>query len=196
MRVPQKKPTPKPTKKPGGAPLPFAILVDSREQKPYEFDDHKTIVVGLHTGDYSIDGYQDLVSVERKEWSDFYGCLAKGRSRFEAELARLSRIPHSHVVIEAGFDVLAAWFIRKAPGGRRVRSKVPPAVAIGSIISWSNKFRVPIWLCGDRKRAEWWTVKLLADAWRQLERDRKLSEKATKSSLVVICTKEAKQWGM
>ena len=198
-----KKPTPKPTKKPGGAPLPFAILVDSREQKPYLFDGHKTIVVGLHTGDYSIDGYQDLVSVERKEWSDFYGCLTKGsnprynmRERFEAELARLSRMAHSHVVIEGGFKDLAKQFTHFDRKKKRfVKSLITPAVAQQSIIAWSTRYRVPIWLCGDRKRAEWWTVKLLSDAWRQLERDRKLSEKATKSSLVVICTKEAKQWG-
>ncbi len=178
-----KKPATKPAPRPGGAPLPFLIQVDTREKKPYEFVGHKTIVVGLRTGDYGIGEYYGEVAIERKSWSDFYGCLAKGRGRFEDELARLSRIPHSHVVIEADFDDLAAWFIRKAPGGRRVLSKVPPAVAIGSIISWSNKFRVPIWLCGDRKRAEWWTVKLLSDAWRQLERDRKLRDK------------EAKQWG-
>jgi len=121
--------------------------------------------------------YWAEAAVERKSWPDFYGCLAAGRARFERELERLSLITHSHIVIEAGFDHLAAWFKRVGPGGSKVRSKIPPAVAQQSIIAWSTRYRVPIWLCGDRARAEWWTVRLLMDAWRQLERDRKAKEK-------------------
>ena len=157
--------------------LPFTIQIDTREQKPYVFAGHKTVVLGMPTGDYGIAEYVGECAVERKSWADFYGCLAKGRPRFEAELVRLSRIPHPHIVIEAGLDDAAAWFKRVGPGGRKVRSKIPPAVAQQSIIAWSTRYRVPIWLCGDRDRAEWWTVRLLSDAWRQLERDRKYNER-------------------
>ena len=52
----------------------FCILVDSREGIPYTFENvnpkPKTKVVGLRTGDYSLDGFSEKVTIERKEIGD------------------------------------------------------------------------------------------------------------------------------
>jgi len=164
----------KPTKKPGGAlkPLGFAILIDSREQRPYRFVGHMTIKTGLRTGDYSIDGYEDLVSVERKSLDDYYGCLAASRKRFERELERLSLMPYPAIVVEATLTRLGRQFRY----GNGKLSLIPPASATGSFIGWGWG-KVLILPCQGRRQGENWTVKLLSYAWKHLEADRKAKEK-------------------
>lgn len=42
------------------------IIIDTREQKPWEFPDHSTAVAKLDTGDYSLEGLEDILCIERK----------------------------------------------------------------------------------------------------------------------------------
>jgi len=58
----------------------FTIIVDSREQKPYLFGGYTCGVKksGLKTGDYSIEGYENSICVERKSKEDLYSSLGKG----------------------------------------------------------------------------------------------------------------------
>jgi hypothetical protein len=82
--------------------LPFTIVVDSREQLPYEFTGMvgqgseslvvPTVVQGLASGDYSIAGMEDQVAVERKSLDDLYGSVTWGRDRFEREIERRNKL--------------------------------------------------------------------------------------------------------
>ncbi|PIX19031.1 MAG: hypothetical protein COZ70_11115 [Deltaproteobacteria bacterium CG_4_8_14_3_um_filter_51_11] len=64
-----------------------AIIIDSREQLPYQFPE-SSITAALQTGDYSLVGFESVFEVERNALSDFIGCCTWGRSRFERELQR------------------------------------------------------------------------------------------------------------
>ena len=50
------------------------ILIDTREQRPYKFD-IDTVTGTLTTGDYSICGLENYISIERKTIDDLIGCL-------------------------------------------------------------------------------------------------------------------------
>jgi DNA excision repair protein ERCC-4 len=79
------------------------IVVDTREQTPYLFDkaDIITHVDTLPIGDYSIQGFQDRVAVERKTLDDLVGCLVgKNRDRFERELQKGRYLDLFVVVVE------------------------------------------------------------------------------------------------
>lgn len=98
----------------------------------------------LSTGDYSVEGVEHLVAVERKSLEDLYGCFGQSRDRFERELARLAEFPYPAIVVEANLaDVL---------DGTKY-SKVHPHSAIGSLIAWGTRYRIPVWMCGDRRMA-------------------------------------------
>ena len=43
------------------------IIIDTREQKPWEFPGHTTAVQKLDTGDYSVEGLEDILCIERKQ---------------------------------------------------------------------------------------------------------------------------------
>ena len=68
----------------------FKVITDSRERTPYKFKN--SVTRKLDTGDYSIEGYEYQVCVERKTKADAYGTIGNGRSRFIKELQRMSEL--------------------------------------------------------------------------------------------------------
>lgn len=93
---------------------PYTIVVDTREQAPFQFLNYKCdadkqyrplivkqVVDTLETGDYSLRGYECNISIERKSLEDAYSTFSQGRDRFERELARLQAMDRAAVVIEA-----------------------------------------------------------------------------------------------
>lgn len=86
-------------------PLPTAI-VDTREQNPlslerfqgwFEKVEHRV----LPLGDYSVLGMEESCAVERKDLNDLVQSFTINRSVFVERLRRLSRLPHSLLVITA-----------------------------------------------------------------------------------------------
>ena len=73
-------------------PIPkgFRIVIDTNEQKPYKFGKIPVIRNTLNAGDYSIDGMEHLISIERKSQLDLYGSIGSGRDRFNRMWDRLS----------------------------------------------------------------------------------------------------------
>lgn len=63
------------------------IIIDTREQRPFEFPELNVINSKLEFGDYSTNN-KHLVCVERKSLNDFLGTLSSGYERFEREIQR------------------------------------------------------------------------------------------------------------
>jgi ERCC4-type nuclease len=129
------------------------IVVDTREQRPLSFMDSQPGT--LATGDYSVLGYEAAIAVERKSLADLYGCVGAGRARFERCLERLALLPYPAIVVEANMRdiLLGAHF-----------STVHPHAALGSLIAWGTRHRIPVWLCGDRVDAALTVRKILHNA--------------------------------
>ena len=133
----------------------FTIAVDTREQQPYQFDGAE--VVTLSTGDYSIVGLEDRVTIERKSKADAYGSLGQGRARFRREFERLAEFDYAVVVVE---DTVQGFLRRPS------HSKMNPRAAIGSLLAWSVRYRVPVFFAGDRVHGRALTHKLLQMYWK------------------------------
>jgi ERCC4-type nuclease len=152
---------------------PFTVVIDTREQHPFSFDsitgDRGRVVevvtcrAGLKTGDYSIQGIEDLVAIERKSKTDLYGTVGRGRARFEREIERLATLDAAAVVIECDLASLL-----RAPE----RSRVSPSSVLNSLIAWSVRHRIPVWPCPGRRFAEIVTYRLLRHFWAERERQR------------------------
>lgn len=130
------------------------ILIDTREQDPFPLIDYPTRIATLKTGDYSLDGFEGKVAVERKSKSDAYGCVGAGRRRFTECLERLAELDRAAIVIERSIED----FDQNPPERTRISSRM----AIGSYISWSCKYRIPVFWCHNRAYAERVTVRFLA----------------------------------
>ena len=130
------------------------IIIDTREQNPFDFIrcGCETQRGTLHTGDYSIAGFENVVAVERKTLTDLIGCLTDGRERFEAELARMREFESCAVVVESPFRNLAKG---------KYRSGMNPFAAVQSVLSMTQKFRMPFLCAESRVQAEFLTYHFL-----------------------------------
>lgn len=89
----------------------LTIVIDSREQNPWTFDEMKTELGTLSVGDYSVRGMEQTIAIERKSLPDFVSCCGGERDRFQRELDRLRGWPISAVIIEASWAdlLLGSW---------------------------------------------------------------------------------------
>ncbi len=149
----------------------FTIAVDTREQAPFGFGgitgdrgrvvEVATCIKGLKTGDYSVNGLEDAIAVERKSKADLYETVGRGRARFERELSRLAEMEAPAIVLECDLASLL-----RPPA----RSRVHPSSVLNSLIAWSVRHHIPVWPCPDRRFAEILTYRLLRHYWRERER--------------------------
>lgn len=151
----------------------YKILIDSREQRPYEFAGRQVEVKGLKTGDYSVDyDGEDLshkVAIERKSLDDFVGSITTNRERFVKELERAKDLEFFAIVIEGSWDDIDA---------HRYTSLASPKSITGTILSWTVKYNIPIILAGTRQRAEQIVVNYL-DAYlryKSIKKERIISD--------------------
>lgn len=133
---------------------PSMVVIDTREQLRYGY--HEAESKCLPTGDYSIRGYEDRIAIERKELGDFLNCVGRERKRFERELQRLADLEFGAVVIEASLTN-----ITQGNG----YSKVHPQSAVMSIIGWTLKYKIPFFLCDNRRNARKLVYHLLRKFW-------------------------------
>lgn len=121
-------------------PAKPTLIVDSREKLPFDFegdDDFAGIEYRkLDSGDYSLVGMQDIITIERKKSVDeLYNNLAKKKDveRFVRELKRMP--PYRFMIVEASWeDILnpKSYYVNGLPARdkRRPRSPYQPRAII------------------------------------------------------------------
>ena len=148
------------------------ILIDTREQTPYSFKKYEceTEVATLPTGDYSLPGFEDKISIERKTINDLVGCLkGKERDRFERELAKAR-----HYEL---FTVLCEFNLSDIAGGK-YQSDMKPHSALQSILAFQVRYNIPFMFCGSRDSGEYVCYWLLQKYIREIKERYSLSLKA------------------
>jgi ERCC4-type nuclease len=124
----------------------------------------------LATGDYSVQGLENIVAVERKSLGDLLGCIGQNRERFDREVIRLLAYPVRAIVVEACWADLerGEW-----------RSQITSSAAIGSVLGWIAQ-GVPIIMAGDHPRAGRYVSRLLFTAARRRWREARALVASTK----------------
>lgn len=92
----------------GKVPKPV-ILTDTREQNPLDLARFNNWIAGqttatLKTGDYTVQGMEDLLCLERKSLPDLVGTLMHGRERFFREMERMQAFPYRAILVEASYE--------------------------------------------------------------------------------------------
>jgi ERCC4-type nuclease len=135
----------------------FKIIIDSREQEGYSFS-CPSIKKKLDAGDYSIEGFESRVSVERKSMEDFVNTVIHGRKRFYKELCSLQNYEHACVVVEGSLrDLLTANY----------QSGAHPNSLLASAVAICINFDIPVFFCGDRQSACRFTEEYLKHIYRK-----------------------------
>ncbi|MFA5670082.1 MAG: hypothetical protein WC967_12650 [Balneolaceae bacterium] len=119
-------------------PKEVVVLIDTREQTPWDFDDFKTERVALTTGDYQIKGSPDLVLERKGTPEELWGNLLEGK-RFSKEMERLSVFKYKYVICDFPIDAMLEipWRIKK-----KSRRFISPRFAIRMIMEYEIKYGV------------------------------------------------------
>ena len=98
-----------------GIPKPV-VLVDTREKEPLPLYANHPNWIGeerrkaLKTGDYTVEGMEALLCLERKSLADLVACTVTYRRRFLASCSRLARFPWKAILIEATLEDIKGGF--------------------------------------------------------------------------------------
>jgi hypothetical protein len=178
---------------------PFTVLIDKAEKAPFSFcglrarsfidPSMRRYVVhterrylGIGMGDYSLDGFQGRVAIERKSLEDFQGTLlgwpqdasdpavtadwdsrrqVHRRARFKSELRKLQAMECKAVVVEATLgqclDLAPCWGVRSSSENRKY--------LFSTYMAWQQEFRVPWIFCDEREMAAVMCFRILEKFW-------------------------------
>jgi ERCC4-type nuclease len=124
-------------------PEDLTAVCDTREQRPLDLQPMQTKRETLTTGDYSVAGLENVVTVERKSLDDLLGCIGQERERFDREMIRILAYPHKMLLIEATWADIRAG---------KWRQKVHANAVAGSLLGWMSK-GVPVFFAPDHDSA-------------------------------------------
>jgi ERCC4-type nuclease len=121
------------------------VLVDTREQMPLPLYANNPNWIGgerratLKTGDYTLEGMENLVALERKSIADVVACTVVSRQRFLSACARLSLFRWKAILIEATLEDVKGGFAQFG-----IPSDVHPNAVCGTLDAIEAKFGIPI----------------------------------------------------
>ena len=132
----------------------FTIIIDTREQQPWVFNHYLTANRKLDTGDYSIEGLENIVTIERKKSaSEFANNITE--SRFKDVIDRLSKIKHSFLLLEFDLeDILIYPVGSSVPRKMWDKIKISPSFLIKNILDLQMLHNIHICFCGNSDNAE------------------------------------------
>jgi ERCC4-type nuclease len=121
------------------------VLVDTREKDPLPLRANHPNWIGaerretLKTGDYSIEGMEGLLALERKSLADLVACTVTYRRRFLASCARLSGFVWKAILVEATLEDIKGGIARFD-----IPSDVHPNAICGTLDAIEAKFGIPV----------------------------------------------------
>lgn len=131
----------------------FTIIVDTREQQPWTFESYAVASRKLDTGDYSIEGLEHLLCIERKKSaSEFANNIVE--SRFKDVVMRMSNMKYSFLLLEFDLEDLLIYPIGSTvPKKMWDKIKISPAFLIKNIIDLELSHNIKVFFCGDASNA-------------------------------------------
>lgn len=131
----------------------FNIIIDTREQKPWAFAGCDTINRKLDTGDYSIDGLEHLLCIERKNSvSEIANNISE--SRFKAEILRMQDYLYKFILLEFSLqDVLNYPVGSSVPRHMWNKIKIRPAYILKYLTELQIKHDIHVLFCDNPSSA-------------------------------------------
>lgn len=133
------------------------LLIDTREKTPFSFDgddDFSSVeYCKIDAGDYTIDGLQGIVSVERKASADeLLNNFIENKQRIYAEFERMKDYKLKFIVVEQDLETLMdpkSYYINRAHKNRQ-SPYMPPAVVLANLIDLMVEHKVAVIFAGSK----------------------------------------------
>jgi ERCC4-type nuclease len=138
---------------------PFTVIKDTREQEGYFFTAFNTcagmIEQKLDTGDYTIQGFEDKICIERK------GCveelavnLGQKKHAFLNEIERMKDFPHKFLILEFSLEDLVKFPDEtRIPIKNKVSLKITGKYMLKCLFEFQLYNDIHILFCGNKYNA-------------------------------------------
>lgn len=145
------------------------MIIDTREQKPFEFKNHNIIVRKLDFGDYAIEGKENGVVVERKNLNDLISTFVSGFVRVKKEFERTKK-NNAYLVVVCDESLSTAMNFHLIPQIKRY-TKIRPEVLFHNIRELIQEYGFQFVFCNGVDEATRITEKILlcADDVRKID---------------------------
>ncbi len=110
------------------------VLVDTREQNPFSFGRFRGWFAGvqkkpLKLGDYSVEGLEEVCTVERKDLPDLVHSFTAQRSVFVQRLRQMSGYPQRLLVITAALSQVKSAYPHSGANPNQITQSLVAALA-------------------------------------------------------------------
>lgn len=150
---------------------PFTIIKDTREKQGYTFAASESkyhVCKGmvnrkLDTGDYSIEGLEDKICIERKaSVVELANNVGISRKRFEAEIERMKEFPHKFLVLEFSLTNLMDFPEGSDVPDREIKNlRVTNKYMLRFLMELQINHNVNVIFCDSKKNAKWTVLSIL-----------------------------------
>ena len=119
------------------------VLVDTRERHPFDFSRFPNWIAderrqALKAGDYSVEGMEELLVLERKTLADLVATVIHQRKRFFRLCEKMARYRWRALLIEAGYKDV------KSPYSEELDTAAHPNAVSGTLDALEAKFGIPV----------------------------------------------------
>ena len=119
------------------------VLIDTREKDPFDFSRFPNWIAEekrqkLDVGDYSIQGMEKVLALERKSLSDLITTLIQQRLRFFKMCEKLAQYQWRALLIEASYEDI------KTPYDEEYNTLAHPNAVSGTLDALEARFSIPV----------------------------------------------------
>ena len=119
------------------------VIIDTREKTPFGFTGHMNWIGGtvrrkLAAGDYSVEGMERLLSLERKSLTDLITTLMQCRGTFFKECERLAKYRLLAILVEASYEDI------KSPYDAELYTLASPNAVSGTLDAVEARYGIPV----------------------------------------------------
>lgn len=130
------------------------IIIDTREQKPWSFEEHATAHRKLDTGDYSIEGLEHILAIERKRnVAEIANNITE--SRFKDVVDRLKTFKYAFILLEFDLNNVLEYPVGSTiPKRLWSKIRISPQYILKNIIDLQVDHGIHVLFCGSSSNAE------------------------------------------
>lgn len=130
------------------------IIIDTREQKPWSFDEHSTAHRKLDTGDYSVEGLEHLLAIERKRnVAEIANNITE--SRFKDVIDRLKAFKYAFILLEFDLNNVLEYPIGSTiPKRLWSKIRISPQYILKHLTDLQVEHNIHVLFCGSSSNAE------------------------------------------
>lgn len=139
--------------------MKYKVIKDTREKNGWDFDfleGCKAMEIScLKTGDYTIEGYEHILCIERKaSTAEIANNLGVNKKRFDAEMQRISNFPQAFLILEFSMTDLLDFPRNSGIPVKKWNSiKITGKYLLKTLLEYQVLYNVKILFCDDKEQA-------------------------------------------